>query len=566
MKFVILFLFAISLGFAQRAVKSDYPLPSSENNSIAKNIQLSHKYIGVTKAGISGVYRKVLLEEGTNTSCSYCAQYNPGVKQFMYAHPDSLVSVTYHVYWPGANDPMYLSNTTQVAQRINYLGMNAVPRVDIDGVHKDIYPPLPSSLTPLFNQRASTLSPVDISIFDEYIGKDSIKTVVTVDVLEELPAGNYKLRVYALDRKIIYNYPPGNNGEKEFEFVFRRGFPNMTGTSLETAIGTHDYTFTYAREESWASGLIYTMAFIQDDTDKEILNCDVSNLFYAPQPVNLLSPLNNGVTETSSVLLTWNESLNSSTYGLQISNDENFTDLIVNKKGLSELYYNLGELGESKMLYWRAKSYSSSDSSFFSEVRNFRTPLKRPYNLTGEGDNVKIDLSWEDYSSEETNYVVERAITQGIGILFKEIDTLAANTTSYTDHNTSKLGIYYYRVKAINDITFSNYSDSVQIDLKVGVDEIPNESLNFELKQNYPNPFNPSTTISFTIPIELNRANVKIVVYDMLGNEIETILNQVMEAGNHNISYSPANLSSGVYIYKLFTGNLQTARKFVYMK
>jgi hypothetical protein len=73
-----------------------------------------------------------------------------------------------------------------------------------------------------------------------------------------------------------------------------------------------------------------------------------------------------------------------------------------------------------------------------------------------------------------------------------------------------------------------------------------------ELKQNYPNPFNPATNIEFS----LNKmSDVKLVVYDVLGRELETIVNQQLPAGIHSYNFNAAGYSTGIYYYSLYTGN-----------
>jgi hypothetical protein len=73
-----------------------------------------------------------------------------------------------------------------------------------------------------------------------------------------------------------------------------------------------------------------------------------------------------------------------------------------------------------------------------------------------------------------------------------------------------------------------------------------NNPLEFSLEQNYPNPFNPNTIISFSIP---ERANVNLKVYDVLGNELVTLINEETVAGSYNISFNANGLSTGVYFY-----------------
>jgi len=82
--------------------------------------------------------------------------------------------------------------------------------------------------------------------------------------------------------------------------------------------------------------------------------------------------------------------------------------------------------------------------------------------------------------------------------------------------------------------------------------------IEYELSQNYPNPFNPSTTIRFSIP---EKGNVKLIIYNILGETVATLLNEAKEAGVHTISYNAAELKSGIYFYKLESGNFLQVKK-----
>ncbi len=85
----------------------------------------------------------------------------------------------------------------------------------------------------------------------------------------------------------------------------------------------------------------------------------------------------------------------------------------------------------------------------------------------------------------------------------------------------------------------------------------------FALYQNYPNPFNPVTTVKFDLPKE---GNVKLVVYDLNGKEVVTLVNDVLKAGVYNISFDGANLSTGVYMYSLKTGDFMDTKKMTLIK
>ena len=85
----------------------------------------------------------------------------------------------------------------------------------------------------------------------------------------------------------------------------------------------------------------------------------------------------------------------------------------------------------------------------------------------------------------------------------------------------------------------------------------------YKLSQNYPNPFNPTTTIKYTIA---SRENVTLKVYDILGNEVATLLNSTQEAGEHQINFDATKLASGVYIYKIKAGSFVQSKKMMLLK
>ena len=93
-------------------------------------------------------------------------------------------------------------------------------------------------------------------------------------------------------------------------------------------------------------------------------------------------------------------------------------------------------------------------------------------------------------------------------------------------------------------------------------DEI-NSIDHFSLDQNYPNPFNPSTVIRYQLPVN---SNVTLKVYDVLGNEIATLVNEFKPAGSYNVNFDASTQSSGVYFYRLTTSNFSEMRKMLLLK
>jgi len=109
------------------------------------------------------------------------------------------------------------------------------------------------------------------------------------------------------------------------------------------------------------------------------------------------------------------------------------------------------------------------------------------------------------------------------------------------------------------------YGDTILVLVR---DEKPLTPIEFSLSQNYPNPFNPITTIKFSIPADerRDRQNVGLKIYDVLGNEIATIVNEEKPAGSYEIEFDGNGLPSGMYFYQLKTGKFIQAKKMVLIK
>lgn len=121
--------------------------------------------------------------------------------------------------------------------------------------------------------------------------------------------------------------------------------------------------------------------------------------------------------------------------------------------------------------------------------------------------------------------------------------------------NISVAGNIYYRLKQIDFDGSYKYSNVVKLYI-----DSPSE---YTLEQNYPNPFNPSTTIKYEIP---KSSFVKLSIFDLLGREIAAPVNQVQNAGYHEITFNAKNLASGIYIYQFQTENFSQIRKMLLMK
>jgi hypothetical protein len=109
----------------------------------------------------------------------------------------------------------------------------------------------------------------------------------------------------------------------------------------------------------------------------------------------------------------------------------------------------------------------------------------------------------------------------------------------------------------------NNETREFRIDAVTGVSEENTIPKSYALYQNYPNPFNPSTTIEFDIP---EKTNVKIIIYDILGREVEILIDKKLEPGKYKINFTATNLPSGVYLYTLKTPKFTKTNKMLLIK
>jgi len=178
------------------------------------------------------------------------------------------------------------------------------------------------------------------------------------------------------------------------------------------------------------------------------------------------------------------------------------------------------------------------------------------------GSTVK--LSWRT-ETEVNNYgfEIERKVGSGQSSVgnFEKIGFVNGNGNSnspedYTfEDKMVESGKYSYRLKQIDNDGQFEYSKTIEIYFDV--------SKKFELSQNYPNPFNPSTTIKFNLS---ESGNAKLTIYNLLGQEIQTIANNFKEAGTYEETINITSFSSGIYWYKLEINGLSQSKKMVLMR
>jgi regulation of enolase protein 1 (concanavalin A-like superfamily) len=125
------------------------------------------------------------------------------------------------------------------------------------------------------------------------------------------------------------------------------------------------------------------------------------------------------------------------------------------------------------------------------------------------------------------------------------------------------LGVVSHDNAAVSKATFEKVSIKTKNINAVDEDVVAGLPTEFALNQNYPNPFNPTTTINFELPRDVK---VKLTIYDILGREVTTLVDEQMEAGIHNVQFDAARYASGVYFYHLKAGDRVFSKKMMLLK
>ncbi len=208
--------------------------------------------------------------------------------------------------------------------------------------------------------------------------------------------------------------------------------------------------------------------------------------------------------------------------------------------------------------HWTVTNSGSLDSLslqvFETQDHNYPASLTSPQ-ADGVFENfyLIIDVS----QNGETEYQIEYSIQSAEG----EYQNIPSDSFFGIDH----IGIVYFKFVVLNE---SERVDSVMIiiDQQFGLSAEKNElPPKFNLSQNYPNPFNPSTVISFEL---FKPRQVSLIVYDLLGREASRLINhELYPAGIHQKRWEPSGeLSSGIYLYQLISGEFQRTRKMMLIK
>lgn len=183
--------------------------------------------------------------------------------------------------------------------------------------------------------------------------------------------------------------------------------------------------------------------------------------------------------------------------------------------------------------------------------------------FTASAKDNKIVLRWETKTEvNNQGFEIQRAVNrettsekwEKIGFVPGFGNSNSPKDYNFTDKNPLGNKKFSYRLKQIDNNGTSKYSEVIEIEF------VPDKLV---LYQNYPNPFNPATNINIAVP---SAGNVNLSVYNLLGEKVREIFNGFIEAGNYSYSFDGKDLTAGIYIFTLQSGNISLVKKMQLIK
>ncbi|MDZ7295381.1 MAG: T9SS type A sorting domain-containing protein, partial [candidate division KSB1 bacterium] len=171
----------------------------------------------------------------------------------------------------------------------------------------------------------------------------------------------------------------------------------------------------------------------------------------------------------------------------------------------------------------------------------------------------RVRLTWKT-ASESNNFGFEvqrsrdRVSFQTIVFIPGAGTTLRHQNYEFVDSDLAA-GVYYYRLKQIDTDGAIQFTEPQCVEVAA--------PRSYALRQNYPNPFNPSTEIVYQLK---EQGKVKLVVYNVLGEVVATLVDQVQEAGVHRVTFDASNLPTGLFFYRLRVNDFDQVRKMAVLK
>lgn len=285
-------------------------------------------------------------------------------------------------------------------------------------------------------------------------------------------------------------------------------------------------------------------------------------------------PADNTANLTTTATLSWQSTPLAESYVVQVAKDSLFKTVVAYAPEHRKTSFVYSTVAAGQKYYWRVKAAGAGGTGLYSNPFKFESGipvnpvLSYPAHQASEIP-VKPTLKWIK-ESKATTYQLQvgtnSLMTTGI-----VVDTMVTDTAVTLSKTLALNKIHYWRVKAINTLGTSDWSNqwgfktTATSDVKDEKEQKDQVVREFSLKQNYPNPFNPSTVVKYSTAKD---GMVRLSVFDVLGKEVAVLVDRYQNAGSHSVEFNADkfNLTSGIYFYTLKTSDYLATRKMILVK
>ncbi|MCP4607802.1 MAG: T9SS type A sorting domain-containing protein, partial [Planctomycetes bacterium] len=261
-------------------------------------------------------------------------------------------------------------------------------------------------------------------------------------------------------------------------------------------------------------------------------------------------------------------------YEFVIAEESDFFNQVASITGVAEgephTTWNSGAtLNHDQTYYWKVRAYDGYFYSLWSAGQSFIADSTMATSVElveflGESVEGMVELSWETAKeTDNAGFNIYRSYTEDGD--YRPVNEKLIDPRSDGDYSVTDAGVdvgvrYFYKLETVSTTGFLRQYDAIAV--RVQAPE------RFELHQNYPNPFNPVTSIKYEIP---KPGKVLIKIYNVLGQEVRTLVNEDRPAGFHSVRWNGTNnfgtrVASGMYIYRIIYGNNVLSKKMVFIK
>lgn len=247
--------------------------------SIRKSVEIIQDSIIAIDVSFQ-IFQRVLFESFANVSCIPCVPATENLLRFVENDTtEQYAIIEYFAYWPSRNDPFYNVAPNDINERLQYYTISGLPTLYLNGTVKLTNEEVKDS-TKLDESFYSTLStqnsPVGISVGKQKEGNRLSITVEVYDFDSGYLSGSQRLFVAIIENEIHLSEPPGSNGLKDFEYVFRGFVSDRTGDPVTLPATPFTFSYTIDWPNEWDYEHSHVVAFIQDASNKKVIQTSIN--------------------------------------------------------------------------------------------------------------------------------------------------------------------------------------------------------------------------------------------------------------------------------------------------